>query len=375
MAGLPPISKQVTAQEPDVSDPVEETSSSQVAVPDSHSSSKQVTTQESNTKELGHETKDYNVDALRQLATQLEKAVSIKDRTYHLKTYPHCFLGNEAVDWLCRNEKTGHSFAVPSRTKAVELGQQLCNHGFIRSVPDIFKPFLDDPIFYRFYAVPTDEQITDLVGDKWVNDFMESFFDVDQKSSEWVTEKVSDKDIEEMEAKAWSRAIANEELKAFKVVVKTKVSIDAINNLIHTKMVERHGEWNATYVSGKYLHVISPDLNVQYWKFNPGAAITNRDFVCVRRRIKKDDASLLLIDRSIDTGLMPPVDDCIRGVLPYNVRYMRKGKFKDGSECTEIHYVNVTDIRGWMPKSLMNKVNVDVSLQELHHIVAALSKH
>jgi hypothetical protein len=27
----------------------------------------------------------------------------LKDRTYHLKTYPKCFVGSEAVDWINKN--------------------------------------------------------------------------------------------------------------------------------------------------------------------------------------------------------------------------------------------------------------------------------
>jgi len=365
-AVLPPLFKQITVQDPNVSDPNITISA---ALPPL---SKQVTAQPgTDTSETDVK---HNVEALRELAAKLEKGIAVKDRSHHLRSYPHCFVGSEAVDWLCRNENIQHKFDASSRAKAVELGQQLCNHGFFRHVVDIHKPFLDESLFYRFYVVPTDAQISDLVSDKWVSEFMAQFFDLDQKSEEWVAEKVPDKDVEAMEAKAWSRTLPNQELKAFKVVVKVKVSISAIDEMVHTKMVERHGEWNATFTMGKYLNILSRDLNVQYWKYNPGAAISNRDFVCVRRRIANDDGSLLLIDRSIETGLMPPLEDCVRGVLPYNVRYLRKGTFKDGSECTEIHYVNETDIRGWMPKALMNKVNVDVSIMELHHIVHALSK-
>ena len=28
--------------------------------------------------------------------------VQCQDRRYRFKSYPHCFVGSEAVDWLCR---------------------------------------------------------------------------------------------------------------------------------------------------------------------------------------------------------------------------------------------------------------------------------
>lgn len=42
--------------------------------------------------------------------------IHIKERQFHLKTYPQCFVGTEAVDWLV-------SHLQISRQDAVELGQ------------------------------------------------------------------------------------------------------------------------------------------------------------------------------------------------------------------------------------------------------------
>lgn len=40
---------------------------------------------------------------LKQLTSK--DGVAVKDRTYLSKLYPHCFVGSEAVDWMCKFRK------------------------------------------------------------------------------------------------------------------------------------------------------------------------------------------------------------------------------------------------------------------------------
>jgi hypothetical protein len=86
--------------------------------------------------------KNFN---LKKVADQLkgEQGVNIKTRRYKLKLYHHCFLGNEAVDWLVENLKI-------SRTEAVNLGQKLIDKKIIHHVSDEHS-FKDEQIYYRFY--------------------------------------------------------------------------------------------------------------------------------------------------------------------------------------------------------------------------------
>ena len=56
-------------------------------------------------------------------------------------------------------------------------------------------------------------------------------------------------------------------------------------DLLHTKMVERHQEWNDTYIGGKYYHKYSDDHNIQYWEYKVGWPLANRDFLVERRKI------------------------------------------------------------------------------------------
>jgi small-conductance mechanosensitive channel len=70
------------------------------------------------------------------------EGVPVRDRRHLFSTYPLCFVGREAVDWLVGD--TGLS-----RAEAVELGRILVDRGVIHHVLDEHS-FADDNLFYRF---------------------------------------------------------------------------------------------------------------------------------------------------------------------------------------------------------------------------------
>lgn len=49
----------------------------------------------------------------------------IKDRRYHLRTYPNCFVAHELIDWLVSHKE------APDRATAVCLLQHLMDHDII----------------------------------------------------------------------------------------------------------------------------------------------------------------------------------------------------------------------------------------------------
>ncbi|XP_065843297.1 DEP domain-containing mTOR-interacting protein-like [Oscarella lobularis] len=67
----------------------------------------------------------------------------IKDRRYHLKLYPSCFVGQEVVDWLLKNRE------AESREQAVEVMRTLQDYNVLHHVCDDHD-FKDDFLFYRF---------------------------------------------------------------------------------------------------------------------------------------------------------------------------------------------------------------------------------
>ena len=66
-----------------------------------------------------------------------------RDRRHRLRLFEQCFVGNEAVTWLVRTQKT-------TRDQAVAIGQILIDRCVIHHVTDEH-PFTDDYLFYRFY--------------------------------------------------------------------------------------------------------------------------------------------------------------------------------------------------------------------------------
>lgn len=96
-----------------------------------------------------HEKQAQKVDAidaldLKQLVAAMRDigGIQIKDRQFHLKTYPQCFVGAEAVDWLANHFNT-------SREQAMQVGKRLMDENWIHHVVDE-QPFQDDYFFYRF---------------------------------------------------------------------------------------------------------------------------------------------------------------------------------------------------------------------------------
>ena len=77
------------------------------------------------------------------LAAAFKSNVEVKDRKYHLKAYPQCFIGSEAVDYLI---ESGHAI---TREDAVDLGRalQAC-HLFEHVTRD--HQFQDNYLFFRF---------------------------------------------------------------------------------------------------------------------------------------------------------------------------------------------------------------------------------
>lgn len=75
------------------------------------------------------------------LCTALAVQVKTQDRVYNLKTYPLCFVGIEAVEWLAQQ------YGV-TKEHAVRLGAALQELGMLHHVTHEH-PFGDEPLFYR----------------------------------------------------------------------------------------------------------------------------------------------------------------------------------------------------------------------------------
>ncbi|XP_035487408.1 DEP domain-containing mTOR-interacting protein [Scophthalmus maximus] len=79
-----------------------------------------------------------------QLRLRLHDGKLIKERRYHLRTYPNCFVAQELIDWLVRHKE------APERATAVCLMQHLLDHDIVHHVCDKRSVFKDAKLLYRF---------------------------------------------------------------------------------------------------------------------------------------------------------------------------------------------------------------------------------
>eukprot|EP00211_Chloroparvula_japonica_P003490 CAMPEP_0119127646 /NCGR_PEP_ID=MMETSP1310-20130426/6115_1 /TAXON_ID=464262 /ORGANISM="Genus nov. species nov., Strain RCC2339" /LENGTH=740 /DNA_ID=CAMNT_0007117923 /DNA_START=94 /DNA_END=2313 /DNA_ORIENTATION=- len=99
-----------------------------------------------NSEEIFGPTQKVSIDDVDEILSKLmhpTSGVEVKDRKYHLKTYKECFVGEMAVEWLCKY------FACTKET-AVEIGQEMYRRNYIVHVVDESKGFLNDYLFYMF---------------------------------------------------------------------------------------------------------------------------------------------------------------------------------------------------------------------------------
>ncbi|XP_061544640.1 DEP domain-containing mTOR-interacting protein isoform X1 [Phycodurus eques] len=79
-----------------------------------------------------------------QLRLRLHDGKLIKDRRYHLRTYPNCFVAEELIVWLVNHKE------APDRTTAVCLMQHLMHQDIVHHVCDKWSEFKDAKLLYRF---------------------------------------------------------------------------------------------------------------------------------------------------------------------------------------------------------------------------------
>ncbi|XP_037622524.1 DEP domain-containing mTOR-interacting protein [Sebastes umbrosus] len=79
-----------------------------------------------------------------QLRLRLHDGKLIKDRRYHLRTYPNCFVAHELIDWMVSHKE------APDRATAICLMQHLMDHDIVHHVCDKRSVLKDAKLLYRF---------------------------------------------------------------------------------------------------------------------------------------------------------------------------------------------------------------------------------
>mmetsp|Transcript_48535 Transcript_48535/g.105273 ORF Transcript_48535/g.105273 Transcript_48535/m.105273 type:complete len:199 (+) Transcript_48535:1387-1983(+) len=155
-------------------------------------------------------------------------------------------------------------------------------------------------------------------------------------------------------------------LKVIKVDTTFHAPCALLVRLLHTQLTERHGEWNETYAEGRVLDTQGDDASTQLWRYKPGKGVTPREFVVAHRRFVRDQCTILA-DTSVDhpANVVGSNPSYLRCQLPFNIR-----RFSPGDEpgTTRLTYVNLTDLKGWLPTWMCNSLNPTVSVEEIEHI-------
>jgi len=90
-------------------------------------------------------TKASQID-VKDVLTKISTGISIQKRRLHKKTYPNCFIGATAVDWMMLH------LGLESRNEGVILGNRLLQEGFIHNLTST--SFVDDSnALYQFLKV------------------------------------------------------------------------------------------------------------------------------------------------------------------------------------------------------------------------------
>lgn len=88
---------------------------------------------------------DYPIPNFRPVYARMRDpgdGLKLADRRWRFLTYPKCFVGSEAVQWMVDGLEC-------DRTAAVAMGQRLMDAGIIHHVTNS-EPFADDALYYRF---------------------------------------------------------------------------------------------------------------------------------------------------------------------------------------------------------------------------------
>ena len=72
--------------------------------------------------------KEWTRDDLNEIKRQARDEVEVRDRSYHFRTYPKCFVANEMATWMVDK---GHA---ADRNEAIKLGRALVENYMIEHV-------------------------------------------------------------------------------------------------------------------------------------------------------------------------------------------------------------------------------------------------
>eukprot|EP00123_Amoebidium_parasiticum_P001582 comp12708_c0_seq2/m.7807 comp12708_c0_seq2/g.7807 ORF comp12708_c0_seq2/g.7807 comp12708_c0_seq2/m.7807 type:complete len:209 (-) comp12708_c0_seq2:268-894(-) len=153
---------------------------------------------------------------------------------------------------------------------------------------------------------------------------------------------------------------------AFRLETTCKCSMSSLIDILGPRLVSRHKEWNDTFQEGRVVIGEAKENEgeqVDFMSYKAGP-LALRDFLVGRRVIKKDDGTVLFVDKSVEHPAQLHRPGAIRSNLLFSVRQLQPQS--DGT--VRLTYMNATELGGWVPAWLTNRLNPKVSIEEIQHI-------
>jgi hypothetical protein len=139
--------------------------------------------------------------------------------------------------------------------------------------------------------------------------------------------------------------------KIYKIEAFLPYAIDDIWAILCTE-VTLYPEWNPEILENKILHKINDAMDILYTVTGPqaGGMVSCRDFVSLRTIVSRPDEYMSL-GTAVEYDGMPRVNGRIRGeniVSAYVIR-------KEAEDTTKAMWIVQTDLKGWLPKYLIEQ--------------------
>ncbi|XP_069771384.1 steroidogenic acute regulatory protein, mitochondrial [Narcine bancroftii] len=153
-------------------------------------------------------------------------------------------------------------------------------------------------------------------------------------------------------------------------VFKLEVVMDKPTDLLYSELfdkVEQIGEWNPNVKQVKILRKINKETMVTYETSaeTAGNVVSPRDFVSVRYA-KRRGSTCFLAGMSTHCDMMPQQDGFIRGENGPTCMVLRPTA--DDPNKTKFTWLLSIDLKGWLPKSLINQVLCQTQAEFAQHL-------
>ncbi|VDD88250.1 unnamed protein product [Enterobius vermicularis] len=113
-------------------------------------------------------------------------------------------------------------------------------------------------------------------------------------------------------------------------------------------------KWNPSIAFSQLVVKLTDQMDIAYYRNKDVFAVKARDFVLVRGYKKLDNGVSITVAKSIELDRLPVKKECVRGEL-----MLGAGRFspkKDNPNVTVIDYLLSIDLKGLLPKLIVNTV-------------------